>query len=155
MPDLVASCAALEAHTVELVRLAPEIDRALVETTARAALAVAGLADGELVRLALVIERVVDDLAEGEITLGVGLPALAMAAYTLHAAAVAGAAHDPLAVRASIYELETLTPVPVAAPARRIDGAARARAERRESLAASLDPGAAIALDRVRGRYAR
>jgi hypothetical protein len=149
VPDLIDSCALLEAHTVEMVQLAPEIDRALVETAAVAALQVAALAgDGDLIRLALVIERVVDDLAEGEIALGVGLPALAMAAYTLHAAAAARGAHDPLAVRASTYELDTLTPVPVAPPARRVDGAAQRRRQR-------VWDGLAADVLAARARYAR
>jgi hypothetical protein len=148
---MAATTAELEALTVELVRQAPELDRALVETCARVALRAAIEADGaaELVRLALVIERVIDDLAEGEIALGVGLPAVAMAAYTLHAATLAGTAHDPLAVRAAIYELETMTPVPLAPPARRVDGAARARAERTAAVAGADRVG------HVRRRYVR
>lgn len=148
---MTATTAALEALTVELVRQAPELDRAVLERGARTALvaAVEGEGEGELVRLALVIERVIDDLAEGEIALGVGLPALAMAAYALHAATDAGAAHDQLAVRAAIYELETMTPVPLALPARRIDGAAKARAER----AAAVE--GAERVEDVRRRYAR
>jgi hypothetical protein len=145
---MTTTTAELEALTVELVRQAPELDRATVETCARAALRAATEASGELVRLALVIERVIDDLAEGEIALGVGLPAVAMAAYTLHAAAV-DTGHDPLAVRAAIYELETMTPVPLALPARRIDGAARTRAERAAAIAG------AERIDDVRRRYAR
>jgi hypothetical protein len=146
---MTATTAVLEALTVELVRQAPELDRAVLERGARTALLAAVEGQGELVRLALVIERVIDDLAEGEIALGVGLPALAMAAYTRHAATAAGAAHDPLAVRAAIYELETMTPVPLAPPARRIDGAAKARSDRAASIVGT------DRVDDLRKRYAR
>jgi hypothetical protein len=180
MTALADTAAALEAHTVALVQQAPDVDRATLELAARAALTAATHAtDAELVRLALVIERVIDDLAGGEIALGVGLPAVAMAAYSLHQAAAAGATADPLAVRGAVYELETMTPVPStgrrptvdepvpdvplaqlttklpAAPARRTDAAAAARARRLAAIAETAADDVVTRVGAARDRYTR
>jgi hypothetical protein len=181
MAQLAATAAALEDLVVVLVQGAPEIDRAVLEAAARAALAAATFAvDTEsLVRLALVIERVIDDLGEGEIALGVGLPAVAMAAYSLRQAIAAGAAADPLAIQGAVYELETMTPVPSTGrrptvdepvpdvplaqltsklpvtPVRRPDTAAPARARRLAAIAATTDDAVLAAVGAARARYDR
>jgi hypothetical protein len=166
----------LEARVITLVRQAPELDASDLERAAVAALGAAAHATGELARLALAIERVIDDLAEGEIAPGVGLPAAAMAAYTLQQAVKAGAAMDPLAVRGAVYELETMFPIPstgrrptvdepkpdvplgnltskVTAPAKRVDRAAPARARRLVALEAA---DAVLArVGELRARYER
>jgi hypothetical protein len=147
----------LEHSLAELVRQAPAIDRATAEAAAAAALAIAAAATGDRARLALVVERVIDDLAGGEIDLAVGLPATAMAATTLATTA------DALALTGAIYELETLLPipgrgdrridVPLAALTSRetapVDRAAPARAAR---LAATTAPPDVLA---ARRRYDR
>jgi hypothetical protein len=168
----------LEDHLTLLVQQAPELDRGVLERAARDALDAATLASGELVRLALVIERVIDDLAEGEIALGVGLPAVAMAAYSLEQAVRAGDGADPLAIRGAIYELETMTPVPstgrrptvdepkpdvplasltskLPPPVRRPDAAAPARARRLAAVAAELADDVIARVGEARARYAR
>jgi len=178
VPDLLTITVELEQHTVTLVQQAPDLDPGVVELAARAALVAATQAAGELIRLALVIERVLDDLAAGEIALGVGLPAAAMAAYSLQQAVTAGAAADPLAVRGAIYELETMTPVPATGrrptvdeprpdvpvtqltsklppPARRPDHAAAARARRLASIGGEVPDAVLAAVGLERARYTR
>ena len=155
----------LEDAIGELIQAAPALDPAVLERAARLALAAAAGSVPELARLALAIERVLDDLAIGDVAPGAGLPALAMAAATL-----AGAA-DPLAIAGALYELETLMPVPSTGrrptideprpdvpleklssrpvpPIRRPDAAAAARAARLEGV---RPPG----LVEMRARYER
>nr|MBP6840822.1 hypothetical protein [Kofleriaceae bacterium] len=110
---------ALEAALTGLIQAAPDLAPAEVEAAADLALATAAalLAPGhdaglDRLRLALAIERILDDVATGELEQGVALPALAMAASTL-GQALAGEVPRLLAgVRAATYELETLLPLP-------------------------------------------
>jgi hypothetical protein len=101
----------LEAGIVDLVRAAPDLAPADVEAAAQRALelALALLANGPAVALALAIERALDGIADGKIAQGVGLPALAMAAYTLWRGVVEPAQVPPM--EASRFELETLFPI--------------------------------------------
>lgn len=168
--DVAALAAVLEAGVVDLVRAAPDLPPADVEGAAQRALelALALIARGPAAAgLALAIERTLDGIADGKIAQGVGLPALAMAAYTLWRGVVEPAQVAPM--DASRFELETLFPIAgrAAAPSVHVTlerlsptlaaagtAAMRARAQRLGALAladqleADLDAVAA-----ARGRY--
>lgn len=112
---------ALEAALTGLIQAAPGLAPVEVGAAADLALAIAAALMGpnpdhdagrDRLRLALAIERILDDVAAGELEQGVALPAVAMAAATL-GQALAGEVPRLLAgVRAATYELETLLPLP-------------------------------------------
>ncbi len=120
MLDLIPTAATLDEGITDLVRAAPDLTSVAVEACARDALRLAlGLhaTAPDAAQLALAIERTLDGIADGVIAQGVGLPALAMAADTLHRGLVAGPRRPVAAIDASRFELETLFPLLGQAPA--------------------------------------
>lgn len=100
---------ALDAALLELVQRAPACPATLAARAAdlalELALGAAAEAQDERVRLFCALERCLELLPEGQVDPGVALPALAMAAHSATSPSAA-------AVRAAVYEVETLLPVP-------------------------------------------
>lgn len=173
MSDVAQLATVLEAGITDLVRAAPDLAAPAVEAEAQRALHVALLlvtTAPAATALALAIERTLDGIADGVIAQAVGLPALAMAAYTLGRGVTGGGPVAPL--DASRFELETLFPIAGrAAAGPKVDvaldrlsptlaaagtAAARARAQRLTSLAVdaiTVDESTLFAVERMRRRY--